>query len=116
MQYVATVFKNELEAHVRVYHAIKKADKKSACWYRKTIHRLEPWYPWDKLACKLADKLTDEPFYSFFTTGAFNIQMSVPGKLHASVHHNNKLAPQSVDFVGINYHKHGFIRTLNRRD
>jgi beta-glucosidase len=114
MQYVATVFKNELEAHVRVYHAIKKIDKNVQVGIAKQIHRLEPWYPWDKLACKLADKLTDEPFYHFFTTGTFNIKMSVPGKLHASVQHINTLAPQSVDFVGINYHTHGFIKNFRR--
>jgi beta-glucosidase/6-phospho-beta-glucosidase/beta-galactosidase len=118
MQKVAIVLRNELEAHVRVYDAIKKADttKMIKVGITKHVHRLEPWYPWDRFACSLADRLADAPFYNFFTTGIFKLKMSVPGKLHASVYHVNKQAPYSIDFIGINYHTHGFIKNFKRMD
>jgi beta-glucosidase len=116
MQTAATVIKNTLEAHVRVYNALKKADKAKniRIGITKHVHKLEPWYPWDKLACHLADQMTDAPFYNFFTTGSFKIRMAVPGKLNANVSHTNKQAPQSVDFIGINYHSHGYMRNFKK--
>jgi len=116
MQQVGTVLKNILEAHVRVYNAIKKADTTQSVKVGivKHIHRLEPWYPWDKIACTFADWLTDTPFYSFFTTGTLTIKLSIPKIFKVSVQHTNKLAPQSVDFIGINYHTHGFIKNFKR--
>lgn len=116
MQLAATVMKNELEAHVRVYHALKTADKNKniRVGIVKHVHKLEPWFTWDKLACHLADQMVDAPFYNFFTTGHFKIRMAVPGKLNANVHHVNKLAPQSVDFIGINYQSHGHIRNFKK--
>jgi beta-glucosidase len=116
MQLAATVMKNTLEAHVRVYNMLKKADpdKNIRIGITKHIHKLEPWYPWDKLACHFADQMVDAPFYSFFTKGVFKVRMAVPGARNANVYHINKLAPKSVDFIGINYHSHGYMRNFKK--
>jgi len=116
MQLTARVFKNQLDAHVRVYNALKHADteKKIRIGIVKHVHRLEPWYAWDKLACHLADQLTDAPFYSFFTTGMFKVRMAVPGRLNANVYHVNKMASKSIDFIGINYHSHGYMKNFKK--
>lgn len=118
MQTAATVMKNTLEAHVRVYNTFKKADKSKniRVGIIKHVHKLEPWFVWDKLACHLADQMIDAPFYNFFTTGDFKVRMAVPGKLNANVHHTNKLAPRSVDFISINYQSHGYMKNFKKMD
>lgn len=116
MQLAAKVFKNQLEAHVLAYNAIKAThkDNRLKIGIIKHMAQLKPWYLWDTLACKLADLITDEPFYSFFTTGLFKVRMAVPGKLNAHVFHTNPKAPESIDFIGINYHSHSYMKNFRR--
>lgn len=110
----ATVLKNELEAHVRVYKRIKSArhGNNSSIGIIKHVHLLEPWHFWDKLSCYIANMLTNKCFYNFFTTGTFNVKMPLPGKTGAWVNHVNAFAPKSVDFIGINYYSHGYIKNV----
>lgn len=107
-----TVLKNELEAHVRVYKAIKSAPggNKSQIGIIKHVHQLEPWYPWDRLGCYVAKVLMDDSFYNFFTTGIFEVKL--PGM--AWQKHTNTFAPKSVDFIGLNYSSHGYIKNFQR--
>ena len=114
MQSAATVLKNELEAHVRAYIAIKKLPNSSTkkIGIVKHVHPLEPWHFWDRATCYAAKMINDTSFYSFFTTGNFSIKIPIPGKSGAWVTHINSYAPQSLDFVGINYYGHGYMKNL----
>ncbi|HLJ31547.1 MAG TPA: family 1 glycosylhydrolase [Candidatus Babeliales bacterium] len=110
----ATVLKNELEAHVRVYKKIKNAPhgNNSRIGIIKHIHLLEPWHIWDKPSCYVANMLTNNAFYNFFTTGSYAVKIPLPGKTGAWVNHVNAYAPKSLDFVGINYYSHGYIKNV----
>ena len=61
--------KNELEAHVSVYKAIKAAPhgNTSQVGIIKHMHILEPWHVWDRPSCYIANILTNDTFYNFFT-------------------------------------------------
>lgn len=109
-----TVLKNELEAHVRVYKAIKAAPRgnTSRVGIIKHVHLLEPWHIWDRASCYVANMLTNNSFYNFFTTGNFSVKIPLPGKIGAWVEHANAFAPKSLDFIGINYYSHGYIKNI----
>jgi beta-glucosidase len=110
----ATVLKNECEAHVRVYKAIKAAPHGSTTHIGiiKHVHLLEPWYMWDRVSCYVANMLTNTSFYNFFTTGNFSLKIPFPGKFGAWVNYTNTFAPKSLDFIGINYYSHGYIKNV----
>lgn len=110
----ATVLKNEFEAHVRVYKAIKAVPhgNTSRIGIIKHVHILEPWHIWDRPSCYIANMLTNNSFYTFFTTGTFTVKIPLPGKIGAWVQHTNAYAPKSLDFIGINYHSHGYMKNI----
>jgi len=110
----ANVLKNELEAHVRVYKTIKESPggNKTRIGIVKHIHPLQAWHFWDRASCALANMLTNHSIYSFFTTGNLSIKIPLPGKAGAWVSHQNAFAPKSLDFIGINYYGHGYIKNL----
>lgn len=110
----ATVLKNELEAHVSVYKAIKAAPHGNTCQVGiiKHMHILEPWHIWDRASCYIANVLMHDLFYNFFTKGTFSLKIPLPGKIGAWVNHTNPFAPKSLDFIGINYHSHGYIKNI----
>lgn len=112
----ATVLKNEFEAHVRVYKSIKSTPRGSSSCIGiiKHVHILEPWHLWDRPSCYVANMLTNSSFYDFFTTGVFNVKVPLPGKAGAWVKHVNAYAPKSLDFVGINYHSHGYVKNITK--
>jgi len=117
MQLAMNVFQNTLEAHVRVYADLKAADdeKKIQIGIAKHVIQLEPKHPWDRWAAKMASRLTNDPFYKFFTTGKFDISVWLPKKWGGvSIHYKNPLAPSSIDFVGINYHCHNRMKNFKR--
>lgn len=110
----ATVLKNEFEAHVRVYKSIKNAPhgNSSCIGIIKHMHLLEPWHIWDRPSCYIANMLTNQSFYNFFTTGNFTLKIPLPGKAGAWIKHVNAYAPKSLDFIGINYHSHGYLKNI----
>jgi beta-glucosidase len=110
----ATVLKNEFEAHVRVYKKIKAAPSGNTTnvGIIKHVHLLEPWHFWDRASCYAANILTNNSFYTFFTVGTYDLRIPVPGKYGAWVSHVNAYAPKSLDFVGINYYSHGYMKNL----
>ncbi len=112
MQTMLEVLKNMLEAHVRVYQAVKKHPQGMLCKVGTThnIYQLDPlnWFnPVHHLKAHFGNLLVHHSVYQFFTTGTFNI--TIPCK--ASVNHTNPLAPHSLDFIGLNYYCHGYMAT-----
>lgn len=110
MQLAIEVLKNILEAHVQVYHSLKKrpGGQDARIGITKNIFHIDPWNvynPLDWLKASVAKKLVDTCIYDFFTTGTFNV--SIPFKV--SVKHTNKLAAESLDFIALNYYSHNYV-------
>lgn len=117
MSLAMNVFKNQLEAHVCVYNALKAIDdeNKIQIGIAKHVIQLEPKHAWDKWAAGMAGRLTNDPFYEFFATGKFKVSVWLPKKWGGvSIKYKNPLAPYSIDFVGINYHCHNRMKNFKR--
>ncbi|MCA9769966.1 glycoside hydrolase family 1 protein [Candidatus Dependentiae bacterium] len=98
---------NLLDAHVAAYKAKELVNPNLKVGILKNTHQLDTWNKWnpiDHLVCKMGNKLQDDPFYQFFTTG--KIDMMLPFKIQ----HENKNAPYSLDFVGLNYYGHRYLK------
>jgi beta-glucosidase len=117
-QLTLTVLKNMMEAHVQAYQAKARVNPAAQLGLLKNIMQLEPWRPWhpmDNFACSIASKMTDESIFSFFTTGRFVAKIpfdSAP--FMANVVHENSLAPYSLDFIGLNYYGHSYLKNMTR--
>jgi beta-glucosidase len=113
MQAMAEVMKNVLEAHVQLYKTVKE-DPVCAHAHVGTLHNImqvDPapapvWKPWQKgwnsLCARMADYITHQCVYRFFTTGVFHFYIP----FRAYVHHESPDAPRSLDFIGLNYYTH----------
>lgn len=113
---------NILEAHVQIYEAIKEEYQyiKSLDIYLEDATYPEPLigiqknvHPFDvatktvkqklllglsTLATYVGNKIQNDGFDGFFTTGIFSVKL--PGAI--SVYHENKKAPECLDWIGIN--------------
>ena len=105
------VYKNLLEAHVRVYQACKMIAllQEHKIGLMKNFFHLEPRGALGSVARFIARHIKDECFYNFFKTGNFYIY--VPFKV--SVNYRNPLAPQSIDFIGISYYSHAYMQNFS---
>lgn len=112
------VLHNLLEAHVAVYQAIKalpEIGSKSQVGILKNIFQLDAWdacNPLDHLGCLFGNRLQNEPVYTFLTTGEFSVQ--VPGKVNYMAPTNAyiKNGGKCLDFIGLNYYSHNYIKNL----
>ncbi|BDC34534.1 beta-glucosidase [Candidatus Dependentiae bacterium Noda2021] len=104
-QRMQEVISNMLEAHVRVYQALKKRTNNQTIKIGiiQCVYQIDAGYVWDIIASKAALALLETNVYHFFRTGHFDVE--VP--LLATVKHSNHEAPRSLDFIGINYYSHG---------
>jgi beta-glucosidase len=108
------VYKNILEAHVQTYHALKATPhgKTSTIGILKNMHQIDPWRRWnpiDIIASKLATNITDTCFFDFFTKGTFKTY--IPFKVKVS--HTNTNAVGALDFIGINYYSHRYMKNFS---
>lgn len=114
MQAMQTVLVNMSEAHVRTYKALKQiGGEKFKIGLLKNIHPLyacNPYNPLSQLGASVAQMLTDEGIFNFFTTGTYNVYL--PGM--ALVEHTNHDAPKSLDFIGLNHYSLGFINNFKK--
>lgn len=114
MQLLSEVYKNLLEAHVQVYRTIK-ADPTYASariGILKNMFPLDPYNiynPLDLLGCSMGSYIIDTPFFEFFTTG--NFKTKIPTKVN--INYRNPKAIGALDFVGINYYSHGYMKNFN---
>ena len=113
MQLAVTVLRNILEAHVQVYKRIKSlpGGKESRIGILKNILQLDPWNianPLDHLGCYIGNILQNDSIYNFFTTGIFKVY--IPFKV--DVYHSSPDAIHSLDFIGLNYYCHNYIKNF----
>lgn len=117
LKWVGMVIKNMMEAHVQVYSALGNiyeknfinhpVIKKPCIGFLKNMAILDPSYktithtllsPLSRVVISIANMIANESIFTFFRTGTFSLQ--IPTQL--SLHHENKNAPQSLDFIGVN--------------
>lgn len=114
MQLSAEVFKNVLETHVQVYQRLKAmpGGEQSRIGILKNIYQLEPycsWNPLDCKACSFGSQLQNTCFYDFFTTGTYKVY--IPWMVNVT--YTNKRAPKSLDFIGLNYYGHTYMKNFS---
>ncbi len=110
------VIKNMLKAHVRCYDACKKNDPESIVGFTKIVQHIDP-YSWrNPLEAKVSssmDFLFNDAILNFFINGKF--EWSDGGKAWGMLGYKktlycNSKAPQSLDFIGINYYTHTILK------
>lgn len=114
LQHMAQALKNMVQAHVGVYHEVKKQFKDDAqigiMHNTYQLDPLRPWNPIDNLCCKMGNVLVHDCVLIFFTTGHFNVW--VPTKV--SISYTNPRAIGALDFIGLNYYSHTFMQASTR--
>ncbi|MCX5924738.1 MAG: family 1 glycosylhydrolase [Candidatus Dependentiae bacterium] len=122
LYWVSHVLKNIFESHVQAYQYIKSIAQKveytpdPQIGFLKNITQFDPapnLPPFIKqitqLGCAIANDLNNECIYSFFTNGTFCTK--TPFTTASSY---NELAPQSLDWIGLNYYSHQQMRLFSR--
>ena len=107
----AVVIKNFLEAHVQVYHTLKKMENGSRVKIGlvKNINQFDPWRRWhllDWLISRAVNHFFNDSTIEFLRTGIFKIR--IPGL--AWIYHENPGAIGSIDFFGLNYYSHNHLK------
>ena len=105
------VFKNLLESHVQIYHALKKHSNgfKTQIGIVKNINQFEPWRRYhiaDWLFTISLNHIYNWSTIKFFKTG--KLKFRAPGLIWLT--HNNLGAKNSLDFFGLNYYSHNHIK------
>ena len=125
-QMVQEVLINMLDAHVTIYQAIK-GNNGLYHQYKNDLDLEEPQIgiqkniimldsstktfqhtclsPITDACCKAGNMLQNDVFYAFFSSG--NVDLWIPSQV--SVKHSNPLAPQSLDWIGINFYSNMFM-------
>lgn len=106
------VLKNLLIAHTRVYRELKQLDSqsgdpstKSEIGLATSIFQFEParrWHLGDWAIARVSSNSFNESVLGFFRDGA--MKFYVP--LEADVTYKDPEAPETLDFVGVNYYSH----------
>lgn len=129
MQLALDVLGNMLEAHVQVYQGIKgtmdsfgnrsgamNGADQAQIGLAHHIYWLEPYHvinPFDQLASYMGNRLNNKLVIEFFKTGECKFTVPFAGKkffFNAQVDHYNPAAPHSIDFIGLIYHSHTFMK------
>ena len=110
-QISAVVLKNLLEAHVKVYHSLKKMENGPhvKIGLVKNINQFDPWRRWhllDWIISNVANHFFNDSTIAFLQTGIFKIR--IPGI--AWIYHKNMDAVGSTDFFGLNYYSHNHLK------
>lgn len=114
----AEVFKNLLESHVQIYHALKghKNGSKVKIGIVKNINQFEPWRRYhisDWIFSLLMNHIFNWATIKFFKTG--KLKFRAPFLMWLT--HINLKSKNSLDFFGLNYYSHNHIKfNLFKRD
>jgi beta-glucosidase len=99
-----TVVKNMLNAHVAIAKLFKSKNPKVKIGFPKVFQPLDPynrWNPLDMIVCKIFNYLLHDVALNFFKTGHFDWLYMVTDY--------NSDAPESLDYLGVNYYSHSII-------
>lgn len=110
MQKSRTVLSNMLEAHVRMYKAVKAVAPEVKVGTTINVYELEPvtyYNPLERIKCYIGNKLAQTDTYRFFKEGEHSCWIP----FIAQEKFVNKEAPNSLDWVGLNYYSNGLMTT-----
>lgn len=100
------VLKNMLKSHIEVYQELKKIEsEQSQIGLATSIFHFEParrWHLGDWAIARISNNSFNETILGFFRTGTMNFY--VP--LEANVSYTDSKAPNTIDFIGVNYYSH----------
>lgn len=107
------VLKNMLKSHADAYRSLKKIEAEAPVKTQKplqiglatSIFHFEParrWHLGDWAIARISSNTFNEGILGFFTDGRMNFY--VPGE--ARVQYIDENAPQTLDFIGVNYYSH----------
>ena len=98
------VLKNLLHTHVEIYQKFKEKDPDAQIGLVKMFHLLDPYGDSfiEKFIVKMGNHLMYDSIFNFFKSGRFNWLGVIRG--------TNVQAPESLDFIGVNYYTHQVVR------
>ena len=110
-QLSAIVLNNLLDAHVEVYHALKKLNNgsESQIGIVKNINHFDPWRRWnilDWVVTWAVNTFFNNSTIQYFKTGKYSVK--IPGIMWYSS--RNDLAKNANDFIGLNYYSHNYLQ------
>jgi beta-glucosidase len=108
------VLRNMLEAHVRVYTHLRGIMSEAEQGRTKIglihcVYRFDCWNPlnpFDWFIQGHLNHLFNEAVLTFFQTGDYHWRPIG----YANTHWRNEKAVKALDFIGLNYHSHSFVR------
>lgn len=105
----ADVMKNLLKAHASVYRELKSIEggrtPKSEIGLATSIFHFEParrWHLGDWAIARISSNTFNESVLGFFRDGT--MRFTVP--FEADLHYEDPKAPETLDFIGLNYYSH----------
>ena len=112
-QLVFDVLHHQLEAHTRVYHAIKKLSHNNPLQvgitkYAQPIKPYNRINPLDHISCAIIHELREQPFITWFTQGLINIYIPLVAKKVIK----NSSAQKTLDFIGIDTDSHAYMNNF----
>lgn len=121
LQLALDVLKNMLDTHVLTYAALKnmKHGDKVKIGIVHQVVPMEPYYaanPLDQLAASMAHRLHNQLVIDFFATGKLNFVLPFSGKkffIFAYLNHYNERAVRSLDFFGLCYMSHIYLKNFS---
>ena len=110
-QLCAEVLNNLLDAHVEVYHSLKKLKNGNECQIGivKNINHFDPWRRWNILDWAVTwavNTFFNNSTIQFFKTGKYSVK--IPGLMWHSSRNNS--AKNANDFIGLNYYSHNYLQ------
>jgi beta-glucosidase len=108
------VLRNLLEAHVQTYTRLKSLmeyprDSNMKIGIVHCVYRFDCWNPlnpFDWFISRHLNHLFNEAVLTFFQTGHYHWRPIG----HTNTHWSNPSAVKALDFIGLNYHSHSFVR------
>ncbi len=106
----AIVLKNLLKAHCQVYHTLKAlpGGDEAQIGLVHNVLKFRPyssWNPIELISCYLLSFITHDAILEFLKTGYFNFNFP----FYVDVAFEDKEAPNSYDFIGINFYSDPLI-------
>ncbi len=105
------VFKNFLNSHVAIYQLFKQQDPEAFIGFTDVFTPVDPYHPWhplEQMVSRYFDSLLHDVTLNFFKTGVYNWM--------GLVKDTNPKAPESLDYLGVNYYTHKLINLISFQD
>lgn len=109
IEHAGMVLKNMMQLHVQLYGILKKINPRIQIGFAHNVSPIQPYNPWnpiERIVAYFANQVYHEIVTTFFETGKFSF--SVP--FIADIRFEDKNAPTSFDYFGLNYYTSLLVR------